>query len=460
MLVFIVFVSFKIVKNHDVTATAASAGRTQPGPAQSDPIDADGRPSSRPLPSAGDKSPAGLPRAGSGGVSRHRRGRRAFRLVQARRRLAIDAEHQRRLALIPLSGPGPAPGTGDGAAAERSGNRQPTAPDAGTMPCRVERRPKTLTLRIGHLNVRSLMPSIDDVIDTLDSQNLDILCLSETWLKPDIDNNFLVFPGYRTVRRDRPGPGDGSGKGGGVCVIHRETLRVETLKVASAGRAIESLWLSVMSVTTIVIGVIYRPPSAPVSASLDDIQDQLAHAIGNGKPVYLLGDFNFDLLQPARPEVRRYIQIIQDLNMKQLVTDPTRPESGSLIDHILVRSTDDVTTARVIPNSCSDHDLVVAETPLCRERRRRAEITVRSTRGLVPDRLRLDLLLADWSAVYGAAGTEEKWSAWRAVWTPVIDAHMPLVKMRPRHKPCPWLNDNDDLRQLMRERDPWPAARR
>ena len=139
--------------------------------------------------------------------------------------------------------------------------------------------------------------------------------------------------------------------------------------------------------------------------------------------------------------------------MKQLVTDPTRPESGSLIDHILVRSTDDVTTARVIPNSCSDHDLVVAETPLCRERRRRAEITVRSTRGLVPDRLRLDLLLADWSAVYGAAGTEEKWSAWRAVWTPVIDAHMPLVKMRPRHKPCPWLNDNDDLRQLMRERD-------
>ena len=194
----------------------------------------------------------------------------------------------------------------------------------------------------------------------------------------------------------------------------------------------------------------------------------MAHAIGNGKPVYLLGDFNLDLLQPARPEVRRYIQIIHDLNMKQLVTDPTRPESGTLIDHVVVRSTDDVTAVRVIPNSCSDHELVVAETRLVRERRRPPEITVRSTRGLVPDLLRLELLLADWSAVYGAAGPEEKWSAWRAVWTPVIDAHMPLVRMRPRHKPCPWLNDNDDLRDLMRERDlarrermddPSPASR-
>ena len=48
---------------------------------------------------------------------------------------------------------------------------------------------------------------------------------------------------------------------------------------------------------------------------------------------------------------------------------------------------------------------------------------------------------------------EEKWSAWRAVWSPVIDRHMPLVTIRPKHPPCPWLTDNYDVRALMRARD-------
>ena len=57
------------------------------------------------------------------------------------------------------------------------------------------------------------MPSVDDVIDILDSQNLDILCVSETWLHPNVDDSFLVFPGYRVARRDRPGLSGGGRKG-------------------------------------------------------------------------------------------------------------------------------------------------------------------------------------------------------------------------------------------------------
>ena len=114
------------------------------------------------------------------------------------------------------------------------------------------------------------MPSIDDVNVILDSQRLDILCITETWLRPHIDDSFLVFPGYRSARRDRPVRTAGEGRGGGVCIVYRETLQVESLELPGAGTALESLWLSVRSVTTFVIGVMYRPPSAPVSATLDD----------------------------------------------------------------------------------------------------------------------------------------------------------------------------------------------
>ena len=243
-------------------------------------------------------------------------------------------------------------------------------------------------------------------------------------------------------------------------MVYRDTLRVETLTTPSGGSQLESLWVSIRSTTTAIVGVIYRPPSAPVTAVLDDLQTQLAHVICTGKPIYALGDTNFDALQPTKADVHRYLQTIGDLNMQQLVASPTRPASGTLIDHVLVRTSDDVTATRVEPCSWSDHDLVIAETTLQRERRRPAEITVRSTRDLVPDALCLDLLVSDWSAVYSTADPADKWRAWLAVWSPVIDRHMPEKIIGPRHAPAPWLTENDDLRALMRERDLADAERR
>ena len=66
-----------------------------------------------------------------------------------------------------------------------------------------ERRPTRPPVRIGHLNARSLLPSIDDVNVALGTLNLDILCVSETWLSPAVADSFLVFPGYKVTRSDR-----------------------------------------------------------------------------------------------------------------------------------------------------------------------------------------------------------------------------------------------------------------
>ena len=166
-----------------------------------------------------------------------------------------------------------------------------------------------------------------------------------------------------------------------------------------------------------------------------------------------MGDTNFDLLKAAAPDVQRYRQTLDDLSLKQIVVDRTRPESGALLDHIIVRSTDSTTSASVVPCDLSDNDLVIAGTSVLRERRRPEESTIRSTKNLVPDSLRLELLLADWTAVHQAGEVGDKWAAWRAAWSPILDKHMPLVKVRRRHQPSPWLTDNDELRGMMRERD-------
>lgn len=53
-----------------------------------------------------------------------------------------------------------------------------------------------------HLNIRSLVHIIDLLNLTLVETNLDIICLTETWLKPNVDSNLFLIDGYCLERND------------------------------------------------------------------------------------------------------------------------------------------------------------------------------------------------------------------------------------------------------------------
>ena len=62
------------------------------------------------------------------------------------------------------------------------------------------------------------------------------------------------------------------------------------------------------------------------------------------------------------------------------------------------------------------------------------------------------MLQADWSPIYAAVSTSDKWSSFLQTWSPIIDAHMPVHAIKLRHRPYPWLQD-DDVREEMAARD-------
>ena len=61
---------------------------------------------------------------------------------------------------------------------------------------------------------------------------------------------------------------------------------MDRLSVPNGDSALESLWLSVGSVTTVTIGVIYRLPSASDGAVLDYLQNLVTHVLSTDKPIY------------------------------------------------------------------------------------------------------------------------------------------------------------------------------
>ena len=58
-------------------------------------------------------------------------------------------------------------------------------------------------LKIAHLNIQSLRNKIDHLNILLHDNNIDILCITETWLTNEIDDSEISIPGYSICRNDR-----------------------------------------------------------------------------------------------------------------------------------------------------------------------------------------------------------------------------------------------------------------
>ena len=73
-------------------------------------------------------------------------------------------------------------------------------------------------MKIGHLNIRSLLKKIDEIKILIHQNSFDILAISETWLSDKIPNELVNIPGFNVYRKDRPS------HGGGVLIYIKETL--------------------------------------------------------------------------------------------------------------------------------------------------------------------------------------------------------------------------------------------
>ena len=69
----------------------------------------------------------------------------------------------------------------------------------------------TKQMKVGHINIRSLVPKLDEARLTVRQNELDVLSISETWLTSEVSSNLLVA-GFQTFREDRKVAKRGSGE--------------------------------------------------------------------------------------------------------------------------------------------------------------------------------------------------------------------------------------------------------
>ncbi|XP_071056476.1 uncharacterized protein [Onthophagus taurus] len=171
---------------------------------------------------------------------------------------------------------------------------------------------------VAHLNVRSLLPKTGDVAELLQSENFDILCVSETWLSPSIDDALVSIDGYCLYRRDRVG------RGGGVAIYARNVFASKSIAFEMRDSC-EQVWIDVrIGSVKCVVGCIYRPPTTNNTTFMDDLEFQLAELRLRYSMIFCLGDFNINLLIPDHRDTVNLLSVIQGMNMLQIINEPTR----------------------------------------------------------------------------------------------------------------------------------------
>ena len=225
--------------------------------------------------------------------------------------------------------------------------------------------PKHNWIKIGHLNVRSYMPKQEDVKCDLAMNHVDIMCFTETFLKPHQHvggHLFLNMEDFEVFRFDHVATSSQSLSNGGIMIACATSLLPESMNISHPSLLeIKSITVTIHSDLRMCVVAVYRRPQLPLATFLTLLNDYLSRIPHQHMPTVVLGDFNEDVLSTTSSS--RLLRLMSSKGFSQLVKVPTT-DSGSLLDHIYYNGIATGTVVDVVDIYYSDHDAIYVSLPV------------------------------------------------------------------------------------------------
>ena len=163
--------------------------------------------------------------------------------------------------------------------------------------------------------------------------HVDILALSETWLRPDslqATINSLTPDGYGCMHVPRQ-----EGRGGGVAFIYRSSFEFRIMKVPLFASFECIVGKLIGKSASVILANVYRPPSASVGVFIDEFSSLLEDIGTDPSEIFISGDFNLHVDEPDSTIIR-FLNLLEMFNLQQLITFPTH-EAGHILDLFITR---------------------------------------------------------------------------------------------------------------------------
>ena len=216
-----------------------------------------------------------------------------------------------------------------------------------------------LCFSVLHNNVRSLRRNVKEnfQVHLLDELNFDfsIIGVSETKIISGKNLDFNPnIPGY--IFEYAPTPL----ASGGVGLYINYSLKYTVIEKTS-NEAFQALWIEIHSSQkcNIICGIVYRQHNSPQRFQ-EYFDETLEKLIASNKSVYIMGDFNINLLHAESSRyAQEFLLSLQSFSFTPTIDKPTRVHNSSatLIDNILTNKVDANITSGNIVSDISDHFL-------------------------------------------------------------------------------------------------------
>ena len=209
------------------------------------------------------------------------------------------------------------------------------------------------------MNVQNLNRHVTDLVACTQHLQLNCIAVTETWLPevPSLDNlningySFHSQPRSLCYSSNNPKLIDiQSQQHGGVGLYSANNLTCNLMQPPNVN--IECLVYSYVDYGILLV-VIYRPPSYPMSLFKENLGKLLDWLNTVSKTIAIMGDFNDNILKSSSIS-----KFVTEKGFIQYVTEPTT-EKGTLIDHVYVKTTQYDVNSVVLPTYFSDHEGIV-----------------------------------------------------------------------------------------------------
>ena len=319
-------------------------------------------------------------------------------------------------------------------------------------------KPATLCL----INTRSLRSNANIICDFVQEHDMDIVCVTETWLSVrDANSCTSTIPGYTLEHIPRC-----NRNGGGVGVFFKDGFRLASSKPwpADSFECMEVVFSRLTASSALRLFVIYRPPSSgryatPFSTFLVEFRYLVAHASMQQAGLALLGDFNVKYGNGDNKDARDFAALLEDSNLIQLVSSATHIK-GNILDLVIAPATDSVISDVSVGALLTDHHAIVCHLNLPKPRPVQKQITYRKYCSIDNIKFAQDLAT---SPLHTAVGdTQTLCEQYNNELSVIIDNHAPLIRrtvnVRPRQ---PWRTDEElsTRRQVRQAERKWRHTR-
>lgn len=300
------------------------------------------------------------------------------------------------------------------------------------------------------MNTCSLVNKIDELrLTLLANSDIDVLCITETWLKPHHETALFHIPDYNLFRLDRTRKSRSGAflHGGGiVCYVKSKITAFELYdnNICSVDLELLSLRLNLCDQRTHFLCIAYRPPSGNYSIALNKITDVVIkiRTPNTRHSTIICGDLNIDLSKPkTTPNVRALNNLCREVSLRCIIDSPTRYSAfRSAIIDVFLTDSEIVAHHGTISYNISDHLPIYLVLKKTKESYQSTKFRGRSYINYDKELFQTRLFFTNWGRFFAMDDINDAWDFFFNTLLRECNIMCPVKDFTIRRDHPPWFN--------------------